>query len=128
MFSKLGLHRISFILLVNILPSEEDCQALQRKPFIQLATEFGYSGCFFAKCNSFLQTIPPSLKTDCPQKTKLVLLGPLWDGLCKPVVPKLHVYHAGDAWVRTRDIYFFCFNTPLDFFVNCIVVKNQTMA
>ena len=39
----------------------------------QLATEFGYSGSFFAKCNSFLQTIPPSLKTDCPQKRKPVL-------------------------------------------------------
>ena len=39
----------------------------------QLATEFSYSGCFFANCNSFLQTIPPSLKTECPQKRKPVL-------------------------------------------------------
>ena len=56
--------------------------------YSQLATEFGYSGSFFAKCNSFLQNVPPSLKTDCPQK--------------RPFVPKLLVYHAGDAWVRPR--------------------------
>ena len=33
MFSDIRLHRMSFILLVNILLSEEDCQALQKEPF-----------------------------------------------------------------------------------------------
>ena len=62
---------------------------------------------FLAKCNSFLQTIPPSLKTDCPQKRKQILTRSTWgDGLCKPFVAKLYVYPAGDAWVRTRWVQF----------------------
>ena len=39
----------------------------------QLATDFGFSGPFFAKCNSFLQTISLSIKTHCPQKRNPVL-------------------------------------------------------
>ena len=34
MFSEIKLHRMSFILLVNILLSGEDCQALHKEPFI----------------------------------------------------------------------------------------------
>ena len=61
---------------------------------------------FVAKFNSFLQTIPPSLKTDCPAKRKPILTRSICgDGLCKPLVPKLHVYHAGDGWVRTRLVW-----------------------
>ena len=45
----------------------------------QLATELGYSGCFFfAKCNFFLLTIPSSLKTDYPQKIKPFLSRSTW--------------------------------------------------
>ena len=32
MFSEIILHRMSFILVVNILLSDEDCQALQKEP------------------------------------------------------------------------------------------------
>ena len=38
----------------------------------QLATDFGYFKPIYAKYNSFLQTIPPSLKTDCRKKRKTV--------------------------------------------------------
>ena len=40
--------------------------------------QFGYSASFFAKCNSFLLTVSPSLKTDWPQKRKPVLTWSTW--------------------------------------------------
>ena len=33
MFSDIRLHRMGFILLINILLSEEDCKALHKEPF-----------------------------------------------------------------------------------------------
>ena len=64
------------------------------------------------------KTIPSSLKIDCPQKRKPVLTRSTWGRLCKPFFPKLHVYHVGDAWVRTWWVWntFVCFNRTLDFF------------
>ena len=44
----------------------------------QLATDSGYYGPFLAKCNSFLQIIPPSIKTNCPKKRKPVLTRSTW--------------------------------------------------
>ena len=73
-----------------------------------------YSGSFFCQVQLFpactlFQEGPPSLKTDCLQKKTQFQLGPLGDGICKHFVPKLYMYHAGDAWVRTRWIRYIIF-------------------
>ena len=59
-----------------------------------------------AKCNSFLQTIPPSLKTNCPQKRKPVLSRVIWGRSLQTFCPQASYVSCWWCMSKTRWVWF----------------------
>ena len=69
----------------------------------------------FAKCNSFLQTIPPSLKTHWPQKRKPVLTRSTWGRSLLTFCPKascVSCWLARSLTIKSFRIHHFSSNFP----------------